>query len=74
MDQFAKLTQEQHQQQHQHANKHPKWFCPNVLRYYILIHDVLDAEENKWEITFIFLSQLWFSHLKYTHSMLLILW
>lgn len=49
MEQFSKLTQQQHQQQHQNANKLPKWFCPNVLRYYVLLHDVVDGDEAKAE-------------------------
>ena len=47
MDQFSRLTQQQHQQQHQQPNKVPKWFCPNILRYYVLIHDVACADLKK---------------------------
>ena len=47
MEQFASLTQQQHQQQHQQPNKLPHWFCPNVLNYYVLIHDVAAEDLNK---------------------------
>ncbi|CAH1780178.1 unnamed protein product [Owenia fusiformis] len=49
MAQFHQMTQEQHQQQHLSPNKLPKWFCPNVLHYYVLIHDVTEAEQAKAE-------------------------
>ena len=47
LDQFGKLTQQQHTQQHQHANQLPKWFCPNIFRYYVLLHDVVEGEQAK---------------------------
>ena len=42
MDQFERLTQQQHQRQHQQPHKLPKWFCPNILTYYVLLSDVVD--------------------------------
>lgn len=52
MEQFNKLTTQQHQQQHQHPNKLPKWFCPNILHYYVLLHDVAQANEAKYAFYF----------------------
>ncbi|XP_064640195.1 trafficking protein particle complex subunit 8-like isoform X2 [Lineus longissimus] len=49
MDQFQKLAQQQHQQQHQSPNKLPKWFSPNILKFYVLMHDVVEGEEAKAE-------------------------
>ena len=48
MDQFSKLTQQQNLQQHQQPAKLPRWFCPNVLRYYVLVHDVMQEQQNKY--------------------------
>ncbi|XP_018016859.1 trafficking protein particle complex subunit 8 isoform X2 [Hyalella azteca] len=43
-EEVQKLTQQQHQQQHQPhqhgASKFPKWFSPNILKYYLVLHDV----------------------------------
>jgi len=51
MDEFSKLTQQQHGQQHgQQTHKHPKWFSPNILRYYVLVHDVTEQSEAKYFI------------------------
>lgn len=47
MDQFQKLTQQQSCQQHQQPNKLPRWFCPNIIRYYLLLHDVSDGDQSK---------------------------
>jgi hypothetical protein len=47
MEEFIKLTQLQHTQQHQQPHKLPKWFTPNILRYYVLIHDVSEQLESK---------------------------
>ncbi|XP_074645318.1 trafficking protein particle complex subunit 8-like [Tubulanus polymorphus] len=52
MDQFQKLSQQQHQQQHGSSNKLPKWFSPNILKYYVLLHDVVDGEESKAEAVY----------------------
>lgn len=32
--------------------KLPKWFCPNVLRYYVLLHDSTDADSETLESAF----------------------
>lgn len=52
MEEFQKLTQLQHTQQHQQPHKLPKWFSPNILRYYVLLHDVAEHDEVKYEFTF----------------------
>ena len=48
MEEFSRLTQQQHSQQHQQAHKLPKWFSPNILRYYVLVHDVTEQTEAKY--------------------------
>ena len=47
MTEFNSLTQLQHEQQHQHPNKLPKWFCPNILRYYVLLHDPATCDQKR---------------------------
>jgi hypothetical protein len=32
--------------------KLPKWFGPGILRYYVLVHDAVDGDNNKAETTF----------------------
>ncbi|OXB81697.1 UNVERIFIED_CONTAM: hypothetical protein H355_008946 [Colinus virginianus] len=39
MEQFLKLSQEQHRIQHSSEYSYPKWFIPNTLKYYVLLHD-----------------------------------
>ncbi|XP_071092381.1 trafficking protein particle complex subunit 8-like isoform X2 [Haliotis cracherodii] len=41
---FTSLTNQQLQQQQQFPNKVPRWFCPGILTYYVLLHDVSDGE------------------------------
>ena len=48
MEEFSRLTQQQHAQQHQQPHKLPKWFSPNILRYYVLVHDVTEQAEAKY--------------------------
>ena len=48
VDQFTKMTQQQHNQQHGQSSNQTKWFCPNVLRYYVLLHDVNDGDMAKY--------------------------
>ena len=50
MEEFSRLTQQQHSQQHQHPHKLPKWFSPNILRYYVLVHDVTEQAEAKYAV------------------------
>ena len=51
MEEFSKLTQHQHTQQHQQPHKLPKWFSPNILRYYVLVHDVTEQAEAKYVLS-----------------------
>ncbi|XP_067834095.1 trafficking protein particle complex subunit 8 isoform X1 [Heptranchias perlo] len=49
VDQFLKLSQEQHRIQHSSDYAYPKWFIPNTLKYYVLLHDVSEGEEQRAE-------------------------
>lgn len=53
MEEFSRLTQQQHTQQHQQSHKLPKWFSPNILRYYVLVHDVTEQAEAKYVLCLI---------------------
>jgi hypothetical protein len=54
---LTKLIQQQHTQQHGGAESAnslgpahcapPKWFLPNILKYYVVLHDVEDGNEEK---------------------------
>ncbi|TSK58116.1 Trafficking protein particle complex subunit 8 [Bagarius yarrelli] len=46
-EQFQKLSQEQHRIQHSGEYTHPKWFIPNTLKYYVLLHDISDGDEKR---------------------------
>ncbi|XP_076873114.1 trafficking protein particle complex subunit 8 isoform X2 [Brachyhypopomus gauderio] len=46
-EQFLKLSQEQHRVQHGGEYTHPKWFIPNTLKYYVLLHDITDGDEQR---------------------------
>ncbi|KAK3085582.1 hypothetical protein FSP39_005648 [Pinctada imbricata] len=48
---FNTLNGQQHQQQTQYPNKVPRWFCPAVLKYFVLLHDVCEGEDAKYDIT-----------------------
>lgn len=45
VEQFLKLSQEQHRIQHSGEYTNPKWFIPNTLKYYVLLHDMSDGDE-----------------------------
>ncbi|CAF4652696.1 unnamed protein product, partial [Rotaria sp. Silwood1] len=47
LDAFAKLVQQQIQQQQQIPAKLPKWFMTNIYKYFVLLHDVTEGEESK---------------------------
>ncbi|XP_069587351.1 trafficking protein particle complex subunit 8 isoform X3 [Ranitomeya imitator] len=47
VDQFLKLSQEQHRIQHSNDYSYPKWFTPNTLKYYVLLHDVSGGDEKR---------------------------
>ncbi|XP_033625745.1 trafficking protein particle complex subunit 8-like [Asterias rubens] len=52
MDQFAKLSQQQHFLQHTSKSPYPKWLVPNIFKYYVLLHDNTDGEEEKAEAVY----------------------
>ncbi|XP_072267380.1 trafficking protein particle complex subunit 8 [Pyxicephalus adspersus] len=47
VEQFLKLSQEQHRIQHSNDYNYPKWFTPNTLKYYVLLHDVSCSDEKR---------------------------
>ncbi|XP_068563858.1 trafficking protein particle complex subunit 8 isoform X2 [Cebidichthys violaceus] len=47
VEQFLKLSQEQHRIQHSGDYTNPKWFIPNTLKYYVLLHDMSDGGEQR---------------------------
>uniref|UniRef100_A0A8D1I323 Trafficking protein particle complex subunit 8 n=1 Tax=Sus scrofa TaxID=9823 RepID=A0A8D1I323_PIG len=49
VEQFSKLSQEQHRIQHSNDYSYPKWFIPNTLKYYVLLHDVSAGDEQRAE-------------------------
>lgn len=46
-EQFLKLSQEQHRLQHSGEYCSPKWFIPNTLKYYVLLHDTSEGDEER---------------------------
>ncbi|KAF4099357.1 trafficking protein particle complex subunit 8 isoform X1 [Onychostoma macrolepis] len=46
-EQFLKLSQEQHRIQHSGEYTNPKWFIPNTLKYYVLLHDISEGDEQR---------------------------
>ncbi|XP_023365982.1 trafficking protein particle complex subunit 8 isoform X3 [Otolemur garnettii] len=49
VEQFSKLSHEQHRIQHNSDYSYPKWFIPNTLKYYVLLHDVSAGDEQRAE-------------------------
>uniref|UniRef100_A0A3P8U248 Trafficking protein particle complex subunit 8 n=1 Tax=Amphiprion percula TaxID=161767 RepID=A0A3P8U248_AMPPE len=47
VEQFLKLSQEQHRIQHSGEYTNPKWFIPNTLKYYVLLHDTSEGDEQR---------------------------
>ena len=47
---FSSLVNQQSTQQTQNPSKIPRWFCPGTLRYYVLLHDVIEGEDAKYDI------------------------
>ncbi|XP_061094723.1 trafficking protein particle complex subunit 8 isoform X1 [Conger conger] len=47
VEQFLKLSQEQHRIQHSGEHSFPKWFIPNTLKYYVLLHDIAEGDESR---------------------------
>ncbi|XP_071958347.1 trafficking protein particle complex subunit 8-like isoform X2 [Antedon mediterranea] len=62
IDQFSKLNQQQHQLQHSSGINNPKWLCPNIFKYYILLHDNTEGEEEKAEAVYQSMKSTYGSH------------
>ncbi|XP_019936666.2 trafficking protein particle complex subunit 8 isoform X2 [Paralichthys olivaceus] len=52
VEQFLKLSQEQHRIQHSGEYANPKWFIPNTLKYYVLLHDMSEGDEQRAEAVY----------------------
>ncbi|XP_041647295.1 trafficking protein particle complex subunit 8 [Cheilinus undulatus] len=52
VEQFLKLSQEQHRIQHSGEYANPKWFIPNTLKYYVLLHDMSEGDEQRAETVY----------------------
>ncbi|XP_061593405.1 trafficking protein particle complex subunit 8 isoform X2 [Cololabis saira] len=52
VEQFLKLSQEQHRIQHSGEYTNPKWFIPNTLKYYVLLHDVSEGDDQRAETVY----------------------
>lgn len=50
VEKFLKLSQEQHRIQHSGEYTNPKWFIPNTLKYYVLLHDMSQGDEQRWVV------------------------
>uniref|UniRef100_A0A1I8IKK7 Trafficking protein particle complex subunit 8 n=1 Tax=Macrostomum lignano TaxID=282301 RepID=A0A1I8IKK7_9PLAT len=50
LDCFAKLTNQQLMLQQQ-VNRQPRWLCSQVLKYYVLIHDSLEGDQQRADST-----------------------
>ncbi|KAK0133255.1 Trafficking protein particle complex subunit 8 [Merluccius polli] len=48
VEQFLKLSQEQHRIQHSGDYTTPRWFIPNTLKYYVLLHDSSQGDEQRY--------------------------
>uniref|UniRef100_A0A669CG76 Trafficking protein particle complex subunit 8 n=1 Tax=Oreochromis niloticus TaxID=8128 RepID=A0A669CG76_ORENI len=52
VEQFLKLSQEQHRIQHSGEYTNPKWFIPNTLKYYVLLHDMCEGDEQRADLVY----------------------
>ncbi|XP_020502574.2 trafficking protein particle complex subunit 8 [Labrus bergylta] len=52
VEQFLKLSQEQHRIQHSGEYTNPRWFIPNTLKYYVLLHDMNEGDEQRAETVY----------------------
>uniref|UniRef100_A0A3Q0QRI6 Trafficking protein particle complex subunit 8 n=1 Tax=Amphilophus citrinellus TaxID=61819 RepID=A0A3Q0QRI6_AMPCI len=52
VEQFLKLSQEQHRIQHSGEYTNPKWFIPNTLKYYVLLHDMCEGDEERADVVY----------------------
>uniref|UniRef100_A0A8C6PRB9 Trafficking protein particle complex subunit 8 n=1 Tax=Nothobranchius furzeri TaxID=105023 RepID=A0A8C6PRB9_NOTFU len=62
VEQFLKLSQEQHRIQHSGEYTNPKWFIPNTLKYYVLLHDMSEGDEQRAELVYEDMKQRYGSH------------
>lgn len=58
VEQFLKLSQEQHRIQHSGEYTNPKWFIPNTLKYYVLLHDMSEGDEQRYGRTAVQMSDI----------------
>uniref|UniRef100_UPI00358F5108 trafficking protein particle complex subunit 8 isoform X2 n=1 Tax=Myxine glutinosa TaxID=7769 RepID=UPI00358F5108 len=59
MEQFHQLSQEQHRVQHGGECPHPKWFSPNTLKHYVLLHDIGTGDLQRAEEIYDGIKQLY---------------
>lgn len=52
VEQFLKLSNEQHRIQHSGEYTNPKWFIPNTLKYYVLLHDMNEGDEQRADMVY----------------------
>ncbi|XP_028258909.1 trafficking protein particle complex subunit 8 [Parambassis ranga] len=52
VEQFLKLSQEQHRIQHSGEYTNPKWFTPNTLKYNVLLHDMSEGDEQRADMVY----------------------
>ncbi|XP_047443113.1 trafficking protein particle complex subunit 8 [Mugil cephalus] len=52
VEEFLKLSQEQHRIQHSGEYTNPKWFIPNTLKYHVLLHDMSEGDEQRAEAVY----------------------
>uniref|UniRef100_A0A3Q2PLD4 Trafficking protein particle complex subunit 8 n=1 Tax=Fundulus heteroclitus TaxID=8078 RepID=A0A3Q2PLD4_FUNHE len=62
VEQFLKLSQEQHRIQHSGEYTDPKWFIPNTLKYYVLLHDMNEGDEQRADMVYEDMKQRYGSH------------
>lgn len=43
---LRKMAEDQHRHQHDKPNAYPQFMTPNVLKYYVLLHDVYDCGDE----------------------------
>jgi len=46
VEQLRTLSANQHRHQHEKAGSYPTYFCPNILKYYVLVHDSYSAIDD----------------------------
>lgn len=60
VEQFLKLSQEQHKIQHSGEYTNPKWFIPNTLKYYVLLHDMNEGDEQRYYLIRADTERVWY--------------